>query len=70
MPKGCDIGVKSTGKGYLERWTGYKLHLDAMIPISCLLTSASVHDSQAAIPLAYADRQAGHQPLRLDGQRL
>ena len=55
LPKACDIGVKSTGKGYLERWTGYKLHLDAIdggIPISCLLTSASVHDSQAAIPLA------------------
>ena len=30
LPKGCDIGVKSTGKGYLERWTGYKLHLDAI----------------------------------------
>ena len=52
LPKACDISVKSTGKGYLERWTGYKLHLDARIPISCLLTSASVHDSQAAIPLA------------------
>ena len=55
LPKACDIGVKSTGKGYMERWTGYKLHLDAIdggIPISCLLTSASVHDSQAAIPLA------------------
>jgi IS5 family transposase len=25
---------------------------DGQIPISCLLTSASVHDSQAAIPLA------------------
>ena len=55
LPKACDIGVKSTGKGYLEKWIGYKLHLDAIdggIPISCLLTSASVHDSQAAIPLA------------------
>ena len=55
LPTACDIGVKSTGKGYLARWTGYKLHLDAIdggIPISCLLTSASVHDSQAAIPLA------------------
>ena len=55
LPKACDIGVKSTGKGYMERWTGYKLHLDAIdggIPISCLLTSASVHDSQASIPLA------------------
>ena len=55
LPTACDIGVKSSGKGYLARWTGYKLHLDAIdggIPISCLLTSASVHDSQAAIPLA------------------
>ncbi len=55
LPKGCDTGVKSTGKGYRERWTGYKLHIDAIdggIPVSCLLTSASVHDSQAAIPLA------------------
>ena len=55
LPKECDIGVKRNGKGYQERWTGYKLHIDAIdggIPVSCLLTSASVHDSQAAIPLA------------------
>jgi hypothetical protein len=34
---------------------GYKLHIhlaDGGIPISCVLTSASVHDSQVAIPLA------------------
>ena len=34
---------------------GYKLHLDAAdggIPLSCMLTSASLHDSQVAIPLA------------------
>ena len=38
--------------GELDR---LQLHLDAIdggIPVSCLLTSASVHDSQAAIPLA------------------
>ena len=55
LPKACDIGVKRNGKGHPESWTGYKLHLDAIdgeIPVSCLLTSASVHDSQAAIPLA------------------
>ena len=55
LPKVCDIGVKRNAKGYQERWTGYKLHIDAIdggIPVSCLLTSASVHDSQAAIPLA------------------
>ena len=42
-------------KGYKSTWVGYKLHLDVadgQIPISCLLTSASLHDSQAAIPLA------------------
>ena len=36
-------------------WVGYKLHIDVadgQIPISCLLTAASLHDSQAAIPLA------------------
>ena len=55
LPKVCDIGVKRNAKGHQERWTGYKLHIDAIdggIPVSCLLTSASVHDSQAAIPLA------------------
>ena len=52
LPKVCDIGVKRNAKGYQESWTGYKLHIDAIdggIPVSCLLTSASVHDSQAAI---------------------
>ncbi len=36
-------------------WRGYKLHIDCIdgdIPVSALLTSASLHDSQAAIPLA------------------
>ena len=52
LPKVCDIGVKRNAKGHQENWTGYKLHIDGGIPVSCLLTSASVHDSQAAIPLA------------------
>ena len=55
LPNVCDIGIKRNAKGHQESWTGYKLHLDAIdggIPVSCLLTSASVHDSQAAIPLA------------------
>ena len=36
-------------------WIGYKLHIDVadgQIPIRCILTSASLHDSHAAIPLA------------------
>jgi Transposase DDE domain/Transposase domain (DUF772) len=55
LPAACDVGAKKNSTGNLEFWTGYKLHLDVadgQIPISCLLTSASVHDSQAAIPLA------------------
>ena len=55
LPYVCDIGVKRDAKGYQTSWRGYKLHLDVAdgaIPVSCLLTSASLHDSQAAIPLA------------------
>jgi len=54
LPTACDRGCKKNSQGYKESWTGYKLHVDFAdggIPISCLLTSASVHDSQAAIPL-------------------
>jgi hypothetical protein len=60
LPRVCDIGCKANSKGHTESWVGYKLHLDVMdgdIPVSALLTSASVHDSQAAIPLAQTTRQ-------------
>jgi hypothetical protein len=55
LPRQCDVGTKKNSKGYKETWTGYKLHLDSIdgqIPVSCVLTSASIHDSQVAIPLA------------------
>lgn len=55
LPRECNVGSKKNSKGYKETWVGYKLHLDVadgQIPISCILTSASLHDSQAAIPLA------------------
>ena len=55
LPVVCDRGTKINSKGYKESWNGYKLHLDAAdgeIPIALLLTSASLHDSQSAIPLA------------------
>jgi len=55
LPGSCNVGTKRNSKGYKTSWTGYKLHIDASdggIPISCLLTSASLHDSQVAIPLA------------------
>ena len=55
LPQACAVGTKRNAKGYQESWIGYKLHIDAAdggIPLSCILTSASVHDSQVAIPLA------------------
>lgn len=60
LPKACDVGTKKNSKGYKTSWTGYKLHIDSAdggIPISCLLTSASTHDSQVAIPLANISSQ-------------
>jgi len=55
LPRPCDVGGKRNAKGHQETWIGYKLHVDTAdgdIPVSCVLTSASVHDSQVAIPLA------------------
>jgi hypothetical protein len=55
LPTQCDIGGKKNSQGNTEYWRGYKLHLDVadgQIPISAVLTSASLHDSQVAIPLA------------------
>lgn len=54
LPRQCDTGAKTSGDGHPKYWQGYKLHLDVadgQIPISAILTSASLHDSQAAIPL-------------------
>lgn len=55
LPKVCDKGAKRDSKGNAMYWNGYKLHLDTVdngIPVSAIVTSASVHDSQVAIPLA------------------
>jgi hypothetical protein len=54
LPSACDVGTKKNAKGYKTSCTGYKLHIDVasgQIPVSCVLSSASVHDSQVAIPL-------------------
>ena len=58
LPTVCTVGTKKNSKGYKTTWIGYKLHLDCIdgdIPVSVILTSASLHDSQAAIPLALMD---------------
>jgi len=54
LPRVSDSGCKLGSRGQPEYWQGYKLHLDVIdgdIPLSAILTSASTHDSQAAIPL-------------------
>jgi hypothetical protein len=55
LPRACSLGVKTSSQGHQQYWRGFKLHWDVAdsgrIPISCILTGASVHDSQVAIPL-------------------
>jgi len=55
LPRDCDWGCKKNSQGKVEYWRGYKLHVDTIdgdIPLSWIVTAASLHDSQAAIPLA------------------
>jgi hypothetical protein len=54
LPQGCDRGSKKNSNDFAKSWNGSKLHLsseDNGVPIAAILTSASVHDSQVAIPL-------------------
>ena len=54
-PVCCDRGTKRNAKGHTTSWNGYKLHLDVVdgdIVVSAHLSSASLHDSQLAIPLS------------------
>lgn len=60
LPRACDAGCKTNSKGNKAYWVGYKLHLDVadgQIPISCVLTSASLNDTQVAVPLAQLTAQ-------------
>lgn len=60
LPVSCDTGCKRDSRGFTTTWNGYKLHLDVtagMVPVSAILTAASVHDSQVAIPLARKSEQ-------------
>ena len=54
LPTVCDWGRKLNSKGRVLQWRGYKLHLsvgDGDIPLTAFLSSASLHDSQVAIPM-------------------
>jgi hypothetical protein len=55
IPTTCDWGTKRDSKGNSYSWIVYKLHIDTIdsdIPVSAILSSVSMHDSQTAIPLA------------------
>lgn len=55
LPRDCNIGSKKDSKGNFHSWTGWKAHIDwadGGIPLNVLTTSASLHDSQVAIPMA------------------
>ena len=54
IPTLCDVGCKRDTKGYSHCWVGYKSHIDTVdggLPVNVLTTSASLHDSQVAIPM-------------------
>jgi hypothetical protein len=60
LPRQCAVGCKTNSHGRKETWRGYKLHLDVadgQVPISAVLTAASLHDSQVAIPLTQITAQ-------------
>lgn len=60
LPTVCAYSAKTNAKGYKESWHGYKLHLDTTdcgVTVSALTTSASLHDSQAAIALSRLSTQ-------------
>jgi hypothetical protein len=60
LPKPCDNGMKRNNQGYTMTWKGYKLHAaidDNCIPLAAIVTSASLQDCEAAIPLAAKSHQ-------------
>jgi Transposase DDE domain/Transposase domain (DUF772) len=60
IPTACDRGTKCNAQGYKVSWNGFKLHLDTAdcgVPIAALLSSASMHDSRAAVPLSLMSAQ-------------
>ena len=55
LPRQCDKGAKKNAQGYKVAWNGCQCPADVAdggIPVSCVVTAVSVHDSQVAIPLA------------------
>jgi hypothetical protein len=48
------VGVKTDSKGHKHAWIGWKAHIDwadGAVPLTVVTTSASLHDSQVALPM-------------------
>ena len=63
IPTACDRATKCNAQGYKTSWNGYKLHIDTAccgVPVAALLSSASMHDSRAAIALSRISAQRVH----------
>jgi hypothetical protein len=55
LPCQCNKGTKTDSKGHWHFWVGWKAHIDWVdggLPVNVVTTSASLHDSQVAIPMA------------------
>ena len=60
LPTSCDMGMKKNAQGIATVWKGYKLHAavdDMGIPVSAILTSASLNDCEVGIPLMAKSNQ-------------
>jgi K+-transporting ATPase c subunit len=60
LPQLCNKGKKRNAQGHFNTWVGYKLHLDVAccgVPITAVVTSASVYDNQVSVPLARLSAQ-------------
>ena len=54
LPMHGDVGAHKNSKDYKQVWIGCKLHVevnDCGLPISAVVTAASLHESQVAVPL-------------------
>ena len=54
IPTSCDIGMKKNAQGIVTVWKGFKIHAavdDMGIPVSVIISSASLNDCEVGIPL-------------------
>ena len=65
LSRECSLGVKTSSQGHKHYWRGFKLSWEVedgyRIPTSCILTGASVHDSQVVFPLMKMSAELGLQ---------